>query len=286
MDGARPEPDHRARGCSERGTGGGAGSGGAGATSAPAVTSAPASTSAATTATPVTASPTTTSSPGPAARASTGCGQEPALTGTDRTPPGDVPSAITVGLQQRTYRLGVPSSYDKDTPAPVILSLHGAGGTAERQSIYTAMPTRAAARGFLTVTPDAVDGSWELPGEGADDQFLTALLDDVADRYCVDLDRRARGRPVAGGLEGGDHRLHAPRPVRLDRAGDGRSAPVRVRADAGRRVPWDGRPHRPLRRGRRPWCRRHRAQRRPAGRLGEHAGVGEGRRLLGPEGRR
>jgi polyhydroxybutyrate depolymerase len=182
-------------GCSDGGTGGGTGSGTALAGPAPAtsaaaaVTSAPASTSPATSAVPVTASPTTTSSPVPVARASAGCGQDPAVTATDRTPPGDVPLAIAVGPHQRTYRLGVPSSYDKDTPAPVVLNLHGAGGTAERQSIYTAMPARAAARGFLTVTPDAINGSWELPGEGADDQFLTALLDDVANRYCVDLDR-------------------------------------------------------------------------------------------------
>ena len=175
-------------GCSDGGTGGGAGSGAtlAGPVS---LTSAAASASPSTAEAPVTTSSTTTSSSVPAARASAGCGQEPAVTRTDRTPPGDVPLAITVGPQQRTYRLGVPSSYDKDVPAPVVLNLHGAGGTAERQSIYTAMPTRAAARGFLTVTPDAINGSWELPGEGADDQFLTILLDDVANHYCVDLDR-------------------------------------------------------------------------------------------------
>jgi poly(3-hydroxybutyrate) depolymerase len=59
---------------------------------------------------------------------------------------------------------GVPSSYDEDTPAPVVLNLHGAGGNAERQSISTAMAAGAAVRGFLTVTPDAIAGSWPSTG--------------------------------------------------------------------------------------------------------------------------
>jgi len=131
-------------------------------------------------------STTTTTSP---ARASGGCGKEPAVTATDLKPPGDVPLTFTAGQQPRTYRLGVPSSYHKNTPAPVVLSLHGSLGTAEIEDALTALPTQAAKRGFLTVTPDAVNKNWELAGQGRDDDFLTALLDDVAGRYCVDLDR-------------------------------------------------------------------------------------------------
>jgi polyhydroxybutyrate depolymerase len=60
---------------------------------------------------------------------------------------------------------------------------------AEQAGMWAARAARWTAIGLVLVTPDAVDGMWELPGEGADDQFLTALLDDVANRYCVDLDR-------------------------------------------------------------------------------------------------
>ena len=132
---------------------------------------------------------TTTATTAPVVRASTGCGQPPAVTATEAEPFGDVALAITVGDQQRTYRLGVPAAYDPGTPAPLVLVLHGAGGTAEIMSAYTAMPVRAAARGVITVTPDAVAGNWELGPVGPDDEFLTALLDDIGAHYCVDLDR-------------------------------------------------------------------------------------------------
>ncbi len=130
-----------------------------------------------------------TSTTKPPARASAGCGKAPAVTATDRKAPGDVPLTIAVGQQQRSYRLGVPSSYDQDTPAPEVLDLHGSGGSAAEQDAVTAMPMKAAERGFITVTPDAVAGKWELASRGPDAEFLTALLDDVAGRYCVDLDR-------------------------------------------------------------------------------------------------
>jgi polyhydroxybutyrate depolymerase len=131
---------------------------------------------------------TATSTVPPAARASAGCGTAPAVSATD-DPAGDVPLEFTSSGTTRTYRFGVPESYDADEPAPLILNLHGAGSNASEQSAYSQLPVEGTERGYLVVTPDAVNGMWELSGEGADDQFLTALLDDVADRYCVDLDR-------------------------------------------------------------------------------------------------
>ncbi len=161
------------------------------ATTEPATSTAAPTTVAATTIAPVTSTTATTSPPStvPPIRASAGCGQAPGVIGTDVVAPGDVPLAITVGEQQRTYRLGVPSTYDPDAPTALVLALHGSGGTAEIMSVYAAMPSHAAARGVITVTPDAIDGSWELASTGADDDFLMALLDDVEGHYCIDLDR-------------------------------------------------------------------------------------------------
>ena len=119
--------------------------------------------------------------------ASTGCGNVPPVTATDKKPPGDVPMTITVGPQQRTYRLGVPSSYNKNSPAPVVLSLHGFGSNAAVMTLYTDMPMQAAKLGFITVTPDAIGGNWQLGGTGTDDAFLMALLDYVEANYCVNL---------------------------------------------------------------------------------------------------
>lgn len=123
-----------------------------------------------------------------AARPSEGCGTEPEVTATDEAP-GDVALTFDHDGTAREYRLGVPEDYDPDEPAPLVMSLHGHGNTAATQSVYTDMPAKAAARGFLTLTPDAGDGAWDMSQTGPDDDFLVALLDHVTAGYCVDLDR-------------------------------------------------------------------------------------------------
>jgi polyhydroxybutyrate depolymerase len=117
-----------------------------------------------------------------------GCGAEPPVTATD-DPAGDVLLTFDGGDGPRDYRLAVPPGYDADGPAPVILNLHGAGSNAIQQSVYSGLPHRGAERGFLVVTPDAVGGRWELAADGADDAFLTALLDQIEADFCVDPDR-------------------------------------------------------------------------------------------------
>jgi len=93
------------------------------------------------------------------------------------------------GGVERSYRLGVPASYDKDKPAPLVLDLHGANSNALELGIYTDIPRQATARGMITVTPDAVAGNWQLSPKGTDDNFLVALVRDVESRYCIDLEQ-------------------------------------------------------------------------------------------------
>ncbi len=124
----------------------------------------------------------------PEGRPSAGCGTEaPVATATD--PTNETLAVLPSDGVERSYRLAVPGTYDPSTPTPVILNLHGSGSNALQQSVYSGLPARGAERGFIVVTPDAVDGRWELGPEGADDRFLTALLDHLGDTYCVDLDR-------------------------------------------------------------------------------------------------
>ena len=59
----------------------------------------------------------------------------------------------------------------------------------EQSQSETDVPKRAAEKGYLVVTPEAIDGTWELGGTGADGDFLIGLLDDIEARYCVDQDR-------------------------------------------------------------------------------------------------
>ena len=137
-------------------------------------------------------SSTTTASS--AARSSQGCGRDPDAPRLTSEGAGDAELTFAVDSEggttpSRTYRLGVPDAYDPDEPAPLILNLHGSGSDAIQQSIYSDLPRQAGERGFITVTPDAIEGKWQLTPDGADDEFLTALVDDVEGRYCVDLNR-------------------------------------------------------------------------------------------------
>ena len=131
--------------------------------------------------------PTTTTLP--AVPASTGCGEAPAIDGLTKDGPGDVALTFESGGVQRSYRLAVPDDYDQDTPAPLILNLHGSGSNAVQQSIYSDLPRQAAARGMLTITPDAIAANWQLGATGTDDDFLVALVRSVEDQYCIDLDQ-------------------------------------------------------------------------------------------------
>ena len=124
------------------------------------------------------------------AEASPGCGTAPDVARIDpEVRPGDVEQTFDLDGTERTYRLGVPASYDPDVAAPLIVNLHGSGSNAVEASAYGDVPRRAAERGMLTVAPQAIDGRWELVGGGVDGDFFTGLLDDLEGRYCIDLNR-------------------------------------------------------------------------------------------------
>lgn len=129
----------------------------------------------------------TTSTTAPAeVDGSAGCGTEPAVAGPAAEVPGDVALTFDAAGVERAYRLGIPKGYDPDVAAPLLLNLHGSGSNAIQQSVYSDLPAQASKRGAITVTPDAINGQWELSPTGSDDEFLMALLDHVEAGYCVD----------------------------------------------------------------------------------------------------
>jgi polyhydroxybutyrate depolymerase len=129
--------------------------------------------------------PTTATAPARSA----GCGKAPEVTAPAQDRPGDVPLTFDADGTERGYRLAIPRTYRKDRPAPLILNLHGSGSNAVQQSVYSDLPRRGGALGYVVVTPDAVDGRWQLTPTGTDDDFLTALVDHVEATTCIDLDR-------------------------------------------------------------------------------------------------
>lgn len=118
--------------------------------------------------------------------------------------------AITLNGLERTYLVHVPPGYRQSTPAPVVIMLHGGGGTARAALWETGWAEKADTEGFLAVFPNAQarnparrshfarnpqlwnDGSDRFyPGQTAPDDvaFLAALLDDLAARFVVDPQR-------------------------------------------------------------------------------------------------
>ncbi len=121
--------------------------------------------------------------------ASEGCGTPPDADPVSEELPGDVEMTFDAAGVERIYRIGVPADYDPDVPVPLVVNLHGSGSDASQASLYGDLPRRASERGMITVAPQAIDGQWELPGEGADADFLRTLVDDVEARYCIDQNR-------------------------------------------------------------------------------------------------
>lgn len=117
--------------------------------------------------------------------------------------PGVPTTTPTVGLSQlglgsglagsRDGLLYVPASYSADTPAPLFIGLHGAGGAAENWESYH---DRSETRGMIFLAPDSRSFStWDilLSGFGPDVEFIDRALQYTFERCRIDPARIALG---------------------------------------------------------------------------------------------
>jgi predicted esterase len=84
----------------------------------------------------------------------------------------------------------VPPSYRPEAPAPLILSLHGAGGSG-RRGLRRLQPLADAA-GLILLAPDSRATTWDVVTAGVfgpDVEFVDRALDLVFARYAVDPSR-------------------------------------------------------------------------------------------------
>jgi polyhydroxybutyrate depolymerase len=108
-------------------------------------------------------------------------------------------AAGTGTLGDRTYTLKVPVGYDGSHPVPLIVAMHGYGGSGAGEEDYFALDSLADAKGFLVLYPDgsvdptgrrffrATDACCDFYASGVDDvAFVAALLDRVESTYSVD----------------------------------------------------------------------------------------------------
>lgn len=107
--------------------------------------------------------------------------------------------SVKVGSETRKYLLYVPTNVKEN--APLVVSLHGAGGTVSTSSHDPDFNSLADKDGFIVVYPQGKQttfpglGGMQAPGwtstgeENFDTNFLKAVVDDVAAKYTIDRKR-------------------------------------------------------------------------------------------------
>jgi phospholipase/carboxylesterase len=92
-----------------------------------------------------------------------------------------------LGLGRRDGVLYVPDGYDPSRAAPLLLVLHGAGGSGARA--LRAMQPYADRYGIIVVAPDSARRTWDLIAfetVGPDAERIDAALGTVFERYAID----------------------------------------------------------------------------------------------------
>lgn len=101
------------------------------------------------------------------------------------------PQLLRSGGQERRYLLSVPGTPPEPEGFPLVVSLHGHGSSAADHEANTSLAARGRERGFVVATPEGLGDprrwNFDRRAGGPDDHaFLTALLDDLVRRACVD----------------------------------------------------------------------------------------------------
>ena len=104
--------------------------------------------------------------------------------------PGTYPLRLAGGRDGLLY---VPSTYREGVPAPLVVSLHGAGGNAEGG--LAPLRQFADAAGLVLVAPESRGRTWDVIEDdyGADVAFIDRTLDAVFQRLRLDTGRLAIG---------------------------------------------------------------------------------------------
>jgi polyhydroxybutyrate depolymerase len=112
-----------------------------------------------------------------------------------------VEQQLVSGGRPRTYRLFVPQGYDGRARLPLVLDLHGSGGTSAGQARTSGFEALAEREGIIVASLQADGGRWNVPvveGRADDVAYVSDVIDHVAARVCTDP-----ARVYATGFSGG-----------------------------------------------------------------------------------
>jgi polyhydroxybutyrate depolymerase len=101
------------------------------------------------------------------------------------------------GGRPRSSLLHVPDKYDPSSGAMLVLNFHGFTSTGWQQALLSRMSRHSDERGFIVAYPEGIAASWNAGAccgtawsDSVDDVgFVRALLDAIAERYCIDPSR-------------------------------------------------------------------------------------------------
>jgi polyhydroxybutyrate depolymerase len=115
---------------------------------------------------------------------------------------GDYQLSVQVKNLKRDYLVHVPSSYDKNTPMPVIINFHGGGGDAQNQMKQSQMNSKSDKEGFIVVYPQGtgkivaghIFGTWNAGaccGYAKDNNiddvgFISNMIEDIKEKFNID----------------------------------------------------------------------------------------------------
>lgn len=124
---------------------------------------------------------------------------------------GDHPITLSHDGTDRTYDVHVPPGYDPSAATAVIVNMHGYTSNAFQQAMFSGMNPVADAEGFIVVYPNGIENSWnagaccgDAASTGVDDVgFLTAVVEDVSTKLCIDA-----ARVYATGMSNGGYMSH------------------------------------------------------------------------------
>jgi polyhydroxybutyrate depolymerase len=96
---------------------------------------------------------------------------------------------VTSGGVAHPYLLAVPPDYRAARPTPLVLLFHGFGSNAREFAALTNMPVVGPERGYIVVTPEGPNHTWQLTGTGSDAKFVDDIVATLTKTFCVDLHR-------------------------------------------------------------------------------------------------
>lgn len=112
--------------------------------------------------------------------------------------PGDVTMTLMHAGVERQFLVHVPASYAGGKRVPLVLDIHGLGGTPEYQKSTSGWLEKSDEQGFLVAYPAGLDNSWNagarccgpsLANKVDDEGFLRALVAKVQSEACVNPKR-------------------------------------------------------------------------------------------------